>query len=347
MALERFGNATLVKERTQDVDMFRWIRDLGRDIHYALRMMRRSPGFSVLAILCLTLGIGANAAVFSWIEGILLRPYPLVVDQDRLFAVTGTNRGAPGHTDVSWPDWLDLQRNSTLVQAFIGEKITTTSDDGNIPLLVFNPLAFERTDLVVAEIVVTVDEVSQTAEQASQRAKAVAGQWKIGDPSDPTVLMGPLIRESQRGKVERLIGQGREEGARLVFGGGRPAHLPKGFFTEITLFDDVENRMRIAQEEVFGPVGVTIGFDTDDEAIAIANDSRYGLNGGILSADAATAYEMSLKIRAGSVFINGGTGKMSYAPIGGYKRSGIGREYGPDWLREFTQEKSIFYPVGR
>jgi acyl-CoA reductase-like NAD-dependent aldehyde dehydrogenase len=178
-------------------------------------------------------------------------------------------------------------------------------------------------------------------------AKAVAGQWNIGDPADPTVLMGPLIREAQRGKVERLIAQGRDEGARLVHGGGRPAHLPKGFFTDITLFDDVQNRMTIAQEEVFGPVGVTIGFDSDDEAVAIANDSRYGLNGGIISADAATAYEMSLKIRAGSVYINGGTGKMSYAPIGGYKRSGIGREYGADWLKEFTQEKSIFYPVGR
>jgi predicted permease len=127
MALERFGNATLAMERTQDADMFRWIHDLGRDTRYALRMLRRSPGFSLLAILCLTLGIGANAAVFSWIEGILLRPYPLVVDQDRLFAVAGTNRAAPGHTDVSWPDWLDLQRNSTLVEAFIAEKITGTT----------------------------------------------------------------------------------------------------------------------------------------------------------------------------------------------------------------------------
>ncbi|MDB6097802.1 MAG: aldehyde dehydrogenase [Gammaproteobacteria bacterium] len=183
--------------------------------------------------------------------------------------------------------------------------------------------------------------------QFVETATAVAAQWKIGDPADPSVLMGPLIRESQRSKVERLVSKGREEGAHLVFGGGRPAHLPKGFFTDITLFDEVDNRMTIAQEEVFGPVGVTIGFDTDDEAIAIANASRYGLNGGILSADAATAYEMSLKIRAGSIYVNGGTGKMPYAPIGGYKRSGIGREYGPDWLKEFTQEKSIFYPVGR
>jgi macrolide transport system ATP-binding/permease protein len=127
-ALKRFGNATQAKERTQDADMFRWIDDLRRDARYALRMLRRSPGFSLLAILCLTLGIGANAAVFSWIEGILLRPYPLVVDQDRLFAVTGTNRGAlDNRDDVSWPDWLDLQRNSTLVAAFVGEKITGTT----------------------------------------------------------------------------------------------------------------------------------------------------------------------------------------------------------------------------
>jgi hypothetical protein len=126
-ARRRFGNETLSKEQTQDVDMFRWIDDLRRDTSYAVRMLRRSPGFSLLAILCLTLGIGANAAVFSWIEGILLRPYPLVVDQHRLYAVTGTDRGTPGHTDVSWPDWLDLQRNSTLVQAFIGEKITGTT----------------------------------------------------------------------------------------------------------------------------------------------------------------------------------------------------------------------------
>src|SRR3546814_12151189 len=99
--------------------------------------------------------------------------------------------------------------------------------------------------------------------------------------------------------------------------------------------------MTIAQEEIFGPVGAVIGFDTDEEAIRIANDSRFGLNGGIETADAAKGYEMALQIRAGSVALNGGTGRMTYAPIGGYKRSGIGREYGPDWLREYQQEKTI------
>src|SRR5712691_1369609 len=98
-----------------------------QDLQFGFRMLRRTPGFSLLAILCLTLGIGANAAVFSWIEGILLRPYPLVSDQDRLLAVVGTNRGSLGTNDMSWPDWLDLKRNCTLVDAFIAEKITGTT----------------------------------------------------------------------------------------------------------------------------------------------------------------------------------------------------------------------------
>jgi len=180
-----------------------------------------------------------------------------------------------------------------------------------------------------------------------ETACAIASQFRIGDPADPTVAMGPLIRESQREKVERLIAIGRDEGARIVHGGGRPAGLDKGFFTDITIFDDVDNRMTIAQEEVFGPVGTVIGFDTDEEAIRIANDSRYGLNGGIETADAAKGYEMAMQIRAGSVMLNGGTGRMTYAPIGGYKRSGVGREYGPDWLHEYQNQKSVFYPVGR
>src|SRR5579862_1721020 len=126
-ALQRFGNVTVARERTEDADMFRWLDDLRRDLAYGMRMLWRSPGFSLLAILCLTLGIGANAAVFSWIEGILLRPYPLVVDQNRIFAVTAVNRGAGDRTDMSWPDWQDLQRSSTLVDAFIAEKITGTT----------------------------------------------------------------------------------------------------------------------------------------------------------------------------------------------------------------------------
>src|SRR5712691_4835677 len=98
-----------------------------QDLRFGFRLLRRSPGFSMLAILCLTVGIGANAAVFSWIEGILLRPYPLVANQGRLLAVAGTNRGASGLNDVSWPDFRDLERSCTLIDAFIAEKITGTT----------------------------------------------------------------------------------------------------------------------------------------------------------------------------------------------------------------------------
>lgn len=177
--------------------------------------------------------------------------------------------------------------------------------------------------------------------------RAMAEHWKIGDPIDSSVMMGPLIRESQREKVSRLVQHGRDEGATLVFGGGRPQGLDKGFFYNITLFDDVDSASTVAQEEIFGPVGVVIGFDTDEEAIRIVNDSRFGLSSGIYSADPAAAWAMARHIRAGSVHLNGGMAKMGFGPIGGFKRSGIGREYGPHWLREFTQEKTIFYPLGR
>ncbi|HMB80203.1 MAG TPA: ABC transporter permease [Vicinamibacterales bacterium] len=126
-ARRAFGSPLHHREESRDIRLIRWLAELLQDLRFGLRMLRRSPGFSLLAVACLTLGIGANAAVFSWIEGILLRPYPLVADQDRLFAVTGTNRGTPGNSDVSWPDWLDLQRSSTLVEAFIAEKITGTT----------------------------------------------------------------------------------------------------------------------------------------------------------------------------------------------------------------------------
>src|SRR5689334_8679161 len=100
-AKRRFGNTTLLKERTREVDVFMFLEGVIQDLAFGLRMLRRNPGFSILAILCLTLGIGANAAVFTWIEGILLRPFPAVAHQERLMAVAGTNRAAPGHTGVS------------------------------------------------------------------------------------------------------------------------------------------------------------------------------------------------------------------------------------------------------
>src|SRR5712664_2627524 len=121
------GASTLAREDARGVWLPMRLDSLWQDLRVGFRMLRRSPGFSILAILCLTLGIGANAAVFSWIEGILFRPYPLVAHQERLLAITGTARGEAGHTDISWPDLLDLQKSCTLVDSFIVTKIMGTT----------------------------------------------------------------------------------------------------------------------------------------------------------------------------------------------------------------------------
>jgi acyl-CoA reductase-like NAD-dependent aldehyde dehydrogenase len=178
--------------------------------------------------------------------------------------------------------------------------------------------------------------------------REILASWKVGDPSDPSVMMGPVIRESQRQSVERFIEIGRDSGAKLVSGGRRPAALSKGFFLEPTLFDDVDNRSAIAQEEIFGPVAVVMGFSTEEEAIDLANDSKYGLSGAVMSKDRAAGFRIAARMRTGGVALNGGYGGdvSPHMPFGGYKRSGMGREYGSRWLHEYMNEKVIHYPIG-
>jgi len=186
---------------------------------------------------------------------------------------------------------------------------------------------------------VRADYVARIAEMA----KAV----RVGDPAVSTSQMGPLIRGVARDRTEHYVQTAIDDGARLVAGGRRPPDLKRGFFYEPTLFDDVDNAARIAQEEVFGPIGVVIGYDTDEEAVRIANDSAFGLNAAIFTADAGKAYEMALEIDAGNVGINGGAGTMlSDAPFGGNRRSGFGRENGQVGLLEFTNARSIAFHAG-
>ncbi|MFP6850459.1 MAG: aldehyde dehydrogenase family protein [Pseudomonas sp.] len=181
------------------------------------------------------------------------------------------------------------------------------------------------------------------ARRLAEQAKAV----RVGDTLDPTSQMGPLIRAAARDRTERYVAMGLESGAKLLSGGQRPAHLDRGFFYNPTLFDDVDNRSGLAQEEIFGPIGVIIGFDSDDEAVSIANDSNFGLRGGIISADLGRAYEMALQIRSGGVTLNGGAGtQLSNGPFGGIKRSGYGRELGEEGLHEYTQQKLIEIHAG-
>lgn len=177
--------------------------------------------------------------------------------------------------------------------------------------------------------------------------KGMIGHLKIGNPADPSVTFGPLIREVARTRTESYVDIALSEGATLVTGGKRPTGLDRGYYYEPTLFDNVSNASRLAQEEVFGPICAVIGYDSDEEAIALANDSEFGLSGGIFSADVGRAYEMALQIRTGGVSINGGSGRMSsHAPFGGIKRSGYGREYGEEGLNEFTYVKTIGFHGG-
>ncbi|CAO5253500.1 MULTISPECIES: aldehyde dehydrogenase [unclassified Frankia] len=168
---------------------------------------------------------------------------------------------------------------------------------------------------------------------------------KVGDPADPETVVGPLVAERQRTRVEGLIGSGVSEGARLVCGGGRPTDLPRGWYVEPTLFADVDNRMRIAQEEVFGPVLSVLPYDSEDEAVRIANDSPYGLSGSVWTGDAERGTAVAKRIRTGSVAVNSGAVIDLLNPFGGFKQSGLGRELGREGLDAYLETQTIIPPA--
>jgi acyl-CoA reductase-like NAD-dependent aldehyde dehydrogenase len=164
--------------------------------------------------------------------------------------------------------------------------------------------------------------------------------WKAGDPDDPDTVLGPLVAERQRDRVEGYIKLGQEEGARLVIGGGRPEGVDHGWFVEPTVFADVTNDMRIAQEEIFGPVVVVIPYDDVDEAVDIANDSPYGLSGAVYARDPEIAEALARRIRTGQVAINGWD--MCFVqPFGGFKQSGLGREGGVEGMEAYLETKLL------
>ncbi|CAG7596954.1 aldehyde dehydrogenase [Rhodococcus opacus] len=174
---------------------------------------------------------------------------------------------------------------------------------------------------------------------------AGAGFMTVGDPSDPAAQLGPLISEKQRDRVEGYIAKGKEQGARVVLGGGRPEGLDKGWYVEPTIFADVDNSMTIAREEIFGPVLSVIPYDSEDEAIKIANDSDYGLAGSVYTTDIDHGLAVAKQIRTGTYAINWYAFDPG-SPFGGYKASGIGRENGPEGLEAFCETKSVLMPPG-
>ncbi len=183
-------------------------------------------------------------------------------------------------------------------------------------------------------------------DEAAEALQVGMANVKYGDPTNPETLMGPLCSAAQRERVERYIQKGIEEGARLLCGGKRPAHLPKGYFIEPTAFADVDPDSTIAQEEIFGPVQCLIGYDDEEDAIRIANHSSYGLSGGVVSADIERSRRVGRRIRTGTLSLNGGIYYGPEVPFGGYKSSGLGRENGVPGFEEFTEIKSFSEPAG-
>jgi aldehyde dehydrogenase (NAD+) len=166
---------------------------------------------------------------------------------------------------------------------------------------------------------------------------------KLGNPNDATTDMGPSISRKQQERVLGYIEKGKTEGARVAVGGGVPSspELANGFFVEPTIFDGVKNSMTIAQEEIFGPVLSVVSYQTEADAVAIANDSLYGLGGGVWSKDRERAIAIGKKLRTGTVWINEWHLMNDRAPFGGYKQSGVGREFGVDGLKEYTEAKHM------
>jgi aldehyde dehydrogenase (NAD+) len=176
--------------------------------------------------------------------------------------------------------------------------------------------------------------------EAMEVAKAAAAKATVGDPLAETTRLGPVVSKVQFDKIQALIQVGVEEGADLVAGGmGRPEGLSKGYYIRPTVFGNVTNAMSIGTEEIFGPVLSIIGYDSEEDAIAIANDTEYGLSG-YVSGQQAHAEQVAKQIRTGMVHINGAPADIN-APFGGYKKSGNGREWGLEGFEEFLETKAI------
>jgi aldehyde dehydrogenase (NAD+) len=182
-------------------------------------------------------------------------------------------------------------------------------------------------------------------DDAVDLARTAMESTAYGDPTDFSVLMGPLISARQRDRVLGYVNKGIDEGAKVVTGGGRPEHLPKGFYVEPTLLANVDEQATVAREEIFGPVLVVLPHDGDDDAVRIANSSMYGLSGAVASASVERAEAVARRLRTGTVAVNDAMWYAPDVPFGGYRQSGVGRESGRAGFEEYLEIKAIAKPA--
>ncbi|MWA10843.1 aldehyde dehydrogenase [Streptomyces sp. BA2] len=182
-------------------------------------------------------------------------------------------------------------------------------------------------------------------EEFAEAFAAAASALKVGDPLDPATELGPLVAKRQQQRSLDYIRIGQEEGAKILTGGGRPAGLDEGWYVEPTLFGGVDNSMRIAREEIFGPVICLLPYGDESEAVKIANDSDYGLSGSVWTADTERGIDIARRVRTGTYSVNTFSLDM-LGPFGGYKNSGLGREFGPEGYGEYFEHKMIHLPAG-
>ncbi len=263
------------------------------------------------------------------------------------------------HPDIDKVSFTGSVATGSIVGSICGEQIKrcTLELGGKSAAIILDDVDLEAVmgDLVMSGLLNTGQACGAQTRMLAPKSRydeitealgAAIGAMKTGDPTDPESVFGPLVAKRQQDRVVSYLESGREQGAVAVIGGGIPADLPTGYYVEPTVFRDVTNDMRIAREEIFGPVLSVIEYETEEQAIAIANDSDFGLSGSVWTSDPDHAAEIAAQVRTGVVAVNSSAILDMASPFGGFKKSGIGRELGPEGLEHFCEVQSVLLPAG-
>ena len=266
----------------------------------------------------------------------------------------GVGTALSSHPDVAMMSFTGSTRAGSLVAQNAAPTVKRVTQElgGKSPYIILDDVDLEKA--VTGGVMHMYNNTGQSCNAPSRmlvpraklaEAEAIAAKVtenvQVGDPAEESTTMGPVVSEVQYNKIQGLIEKGIEEGAKVVVGGaGRPDGIDKGYFIRPTIFSEANNEMAIAREEIFGPVLTMIPYDTEEEAVAVANDTPYGLAGYVQSGDIDHARDVASKIRAGNVHINGASGGFDI-PFGGYKQSGNGREWGSHGFTDYLEIKAV------